>query len=239
MRAVHWCKTTFLDKASQHAAREQMIPNRSILMRALPLFVVALLGLSFSTATQAQDKKYYVKVFGGASTLQDSNFTLDGSGVPVSFDTGFVAGGALGYAFGSVPIRTELEFAYRTGDASGMPAAVASGGDLASTSIMVNGYYMFQTATKFSPYLGLGLGYATEIDFDLDTPTGQQQYSDTGNFAYQLMLGTEYEISDRWALYGELRYFSASSVTLPGNAGSSLKVDYDTFDVVLGASLSF
>lgn len=208
-------------------------------MRALPLCLTSLLGLSAAVSAQAQDGNFYAKLFGGASTLQGSDFTLNGASVPVSFDTGFIAGGAFGYAYGGAPLRAELEYSYRTGDVSGLPPVVGSGGDLASTSVMVNGYYMFDTATKLSPYVGLGLGYATEIDFDLATPTGAVEFSDTGNFAYQLMLGAEYAVADRWALFSELRYFSAGSVTLPGAAGTSLRTDYDTLDVVFGASLSF
>lgn len=208
-------------------------------MRALPLFITLPFYVCAASAVQAQDGDFYVKVFGGASTLQENAFTLNGTGVPVSFDTGFVAGAAFGYAYGPVPLRAELEFSYRTGDPSGLPAAVASGGDLASTSIMLNGFYMFETSTQISPYLGLGVGYATEIDFDLDTPGRTQQFSDTGNFAYQVMLGAEYELSDRWAVFGELRYFSAGGVTLPGAGGTRLSSDYDTVDVIVGANLSF
>lgn len=208
-------------------------------MRALPLLSVIVLGLGTPAVVHAQDGSFYAKAFGGASTLQDNDFTLNGANVPVSFDTGFVAGAAFGYDYGAVPLRAELEFSYRTGDAGGLPAGVESGGDLASTSVMLNGYYMFETATRLSPYVGLGLGYATEIDFDLDTPGGTSQFSDESNLAYQVMLGAEYPVSDRWALYGELRYFSAGDVTLPGVAGTSLRTSYDTFDVIIGASLSF
>lgn len=200
--------------------------------------VVAVMCLP--SAIWAQDSgNFYVKAFGGASALQGNDFAIDGVPTGVSFDTGFIAGGAFGYNYANAPLRAELEYAYRTGDAGGLDPAIASKGDLASTSVMLNGYYLFETPSSLSPYLGLGLGYATEIDFDLTTPGGTAQFSDTSKFAYQIIAGAEYPLSDRWALYGEARYFSAGKVSLPGTGGTVLRTDYDTLDLIVGATYNF
>lgn len=188
----------------------------------------------------AQDSgSFYLKAFGGASALQGNDFALDGVSTGVSFDTGFIAGGAFGFDYANSPFRAELEYTHRTGDAGGLDPTIASEGDLASTSLMLNGYYLFDSPSGLSPYLGLGVGYATEIDFDLTTPTGSAQFSDTSQFAYQIIAGAEYPLSDRWSVYGEARYFSAGKVSLPGTGGTVLTTDYDTLDLIVGASLSF
>lgn len=210
------------------------LPIRQTLIIAISLTFAA-------SSAEAQDSGgYYAKLFGGVSSLQGDAFTLNGSSASVSFDTGATFGGAFGYDYADSPFRAEVEFAYRTGDATGLPAAIGTGGDFASTSLMLNGYYMFATASNLKPYVGLGLGYATEIDFDIEGGGAAGEYSDSGSFAYQAMLGVEYPVSNQVSLYGEARYFSAGSVDLPrSGGGGSLSSDYDTLDFNIGLTVNF
>ncbi len=184
----------------------------------------------------AADGNWYVKLFGGASAINSETLTLGGVSGTGSYDTGFLAGGAVGYDYAGSPFRSEIEYAYRTRDAGSLPAGIGTGGDLASTSLMVNGYYDFDTGTGWTPYIGVGIGAATEIDFDVTGGAGE--FSDTGVFAAQIMAGVEYALSDRASLYGEIRYFDAGSVDLAGTGGT-LKTDYSTVDAVIGVSFSF
>lgn len=202
--------------------------------------LIASSSLFLSSSASAQDTgNYYIKGFAGISSLQGDSFTLDGNTTSLSFDSGSTFGGAIGYDYADSPFRAELEFAYRSGDATDLPAAVGASGDFASTSIMLNGYYVFNTSSKFSPYAGLGLGYATEIDFDIENGSSAGEYSDRGMLVYQAMLGLEYPVSDRISIYGEARYFSAGSVELSGPGASTLNADYDTLDLNVGVAFQF
>jgi opacity protein-like surface antigen len=183
----------------------------------------------------AQDAGYYAKVFGGLSALQGDAATLDGTTGPVNYDTGALFGGAIGYDYGDRPFRAELEFAYRSGDAE----AFGGTGDYASTTLMLNGVYVFQTGGAFRPYVGLGLGYVTEIDFDIADGPETGEYSDRGLLAWQAMIGSDYALSDSLSLFGEARFFRAESPSLSGPGGASLSADYDTFDLVAGLTLRF
>jgi opacity protein-like surface antigen len=193
-----------------------------------------------TTAAQAQDLgNYYLKGTVGLSALQGNDVTLDGSTSDRSYDAGIAAGGAIGYNFANNPFRAEAEFMYRSGEAKDLPVGVGTGGDYASTTLMLNGYYAFATDTQFTPYVGAGLGYVTEIDFDIAGPTGEVEYSDRGLLAYQIMVGTEYAINDQLSLFGEARYFTVDSPKLSASDGSILEADYNTLELLAGVTWSF
>ncbi len=193
----------------------------------------ALLLVLAAGPAAAQDTAYYAKFFGGFSYLEGSSANLGGSSQSLSYDGGSIYGGAFGHDYGDRPFRAELEFAYRTDEATG-----AISGDYASTTFMVNGYYLFSRGT-FTPYAGLGLGYMTEIDFDVTSGPGIGEYSDRGLFAWQLILGADYAISDSLSLFGEARYFAAETPTLDGPGGAALSADYDTIDLLAGVAFRF
>jgi opacity protein-like surface antigen len=199
-------------------------------MRFSPLTV--LLALAASPAI-AQDTAYYTKLFGGFSALQGSSADLGGAPQSLSYDGGAIYGGAFGYDYGDRPFRADLEFAYRSDEATG-----AIGGDYASTTVMLNGYYLFSRG-RLTPYAGLGLGYVTEIDFDVTSGPGIGEYSDRGLFAWQAILGADYALSDSLSLFGEARYFATETPTLAGPGGATLSADYDTIDLLAGVTFRF
>jgi opacity protein-like surface antigen len=103
---------------------------------------------------------------------------------------------------------------------------------------MLNGYYLFSRGT-FTPYAGLGLGYVTEIDFDVTSGPAIGEYSNRGLFAWQAVLGADYAVSDQVSLFGELRYFATETPSLTNAGGATLKADYDTIDILAGVSFRF
>ena len=199
--------------------------------RGLSAFVLAL-----SPTIAVADGQFYYKLFGGASAISSETLTLGAASGEGDYDTGFLVGGAIGYDYANSPFRSEIEYTYRTGDAKTLPAAIGTGGDFASTSLMINGYYDFDTGTAWTPYVGIGVGAMTEVDFDVEGGAGE--FSDSGVFAVQVMAGASYALSDRASLYGELRYFDAGSIDMTGGGGT-LSTDYNTIDVLAGISFTF
>jgi opacity protein-like surface antigen len=193
------------------------------------------IGLPGSGADAQDLGGFYLEAFGGASMLRDTDVTGEFTGT-ASFGTGPVVGAALGYDYADSPFRSELEFAYRSGEADTF--AGGASGDFASTTVMLNGYYDFASGGPFTPYIGAGAGYVTEIDFDVAGGAAPGQYSDRGGFAWQAMAGLSYAVTDRIGLSGELRYFNAGSRTLTGSSGS-ITADYATFEAVAGVSFRF
>ena len=209
----------------------------NITTRHLGLAALLVLGTTAPGFAQDANGGFYGRVFGGVNLLSDTPLTGALAGTS-GFDTGQIFGGAVGYEYAGLPLRAELEYAYRTADPDG---ALGITGDFASTTVALNGYYSFAPvgAGRLTPYVGAGLAYVTEVDFDITGGPGAGEYSDSGIFRYQLMVGAEYAITDRWSLNGELRYFDAGSQTLTNSTGGTLTADYDAVDVIFGATLRF
>ena len=197
--------------------------------------VVAVAGL-YAADAQAQDSGgLYVKAFGGSAMLRDTDVRGAVTG-QASFEAGPIFGAALGYDAGDRWLRPEIEFAYRSGDADAFVGGTA--GDFASTTLMINGYHDFDRVGAWTPYVGAGVGYVTEIDFDISGGIAAGEYNDRGGFAWQAMAGAGYAVSDRIGLSGELRYFDAGSRTLTDPV-NTITADYATFEVVLGVRYRF
>jgi opacity protein-like surface antigen len=85
-------------------------------------------------------------------------------------------------------VRAEIEGGYRgTGNANIYTA-------------LLNGYFDFKNDTRFTPFLGAGLGYADE------------NASDQKNaFAYQGIAGVSYSIDNNWALTAQYNYLDTTA----------------------------
>jgi opacity protein-like surface antigen len=206
------------------------------------------LGIA-ATKAVAEEIDYsgtYAKLFGGVNFAQDSDF--DGSNQTsfpsgeASLDAGMVSGLAVGYRFNR-NFAAELDYAYRSNDIDKIKgtggATIADGGDLASVAIMANGYYYFDFAETWSPYIGLGLGFLQEIDSDVDLSglTDQTDLEDQV-FAWQAMIGAEMPLNNSWSFYGEARFMSSPGPEL-SNANGSYDVDYENLSLIVGVGYRF
>ncbi|WP_424966531.1 outer membrane protein [Dinoroseobacter sp. S375] len=197
--------------------------------------LTAALLTSFALPAVA-DGSFYIRGFGGVSMLSDTDLSGATPG-DTGFDRGQILGGAIGYDYAGSPFRSEIEYTYRTGDADG---GAGVRGDFASTTLAVNGYYDFapRAGGRVTPYLGAGLAYITEVDFDVEGGNAPGEYNDTGNIGFQIMLGAAYALSEQWSVNGELRYFDAGRQDLSG-PGGRLKADYQTVDLIIGTTFTF
>lgn len=158
-------------------------------------------------------------------------------GWETEFDTGFAINGQLGYAFEN-GFRAELEAAYSQydvnthtgltvgganidgvdvavltrGDADdGNPtvgAVIADGqGEVTNFGLFGNVYYDINTGSAFKPYLGAGVGY-NWVDVEYSPSGVDVADDDDGGFAYQLMAGASFELSEQTELFGQYTYRS-------------------------------
>ena len=122
-------------------------------------------------------------------------------------------------------------------------------------SAMFNLYYDIDTGTKFTPYIGGGVGYArvkSKAKVYGSTPYGDINMSSTShdnNFAWQLGFGVSYAVNDKWDIdlgyrysdYGNAKDSIASSI-IPG-LDSVLYADADysitSHEIMLGVRYSF
>lgn len=180
----------------------------------------------------------YGAVYGGASWLEDAHVDSDvlGEDGESDFDTGWIAGGALGYAFGgeTVEPRAELDFSYRTHDIDEFQLGGSSsdpGGDLSTISGLANVWVDVPVTERLKPYAGGGLG-AAHVTLDTDDV-------DDGDtvFAWQLGAGVAYQFTPRVAATADYRWFNTEDPSFQDDGET--EVDYGTHNALLGLRFLF
>ena len=183
----------------------------------------------FATASVAYaGEEWFVEVHGGGAYLQDADNTGTFIDIESTYDLGFEAGGALGYAFEQFRIEGEVTYRQNAVDeltvtrdaAFGLPTGlvVDPDGEVTSLAFMANGFYDFDTGSPLRPYLGGGIGFAS-IEADVTAGGVQLVDENTGVLAYQAMAGVSYEISDGLAVFGGYRFFGTQDPGLTDAAG--------------------
>ena len=172
---------------------------------------------------------------GGAS---DGEFRLGG---------GQASGATLG-RYLTPDLRVEAEFMYRSNaiDVSTVPGLALGGaeGDYASTILMANVIKEFagwRTGfASFRPYVGAGIGMATEIDSDLPVAGVEQEFSARDRFAWQVMAGVNWYYDSGWFAGAGVRWIDAGRVTLESSAGDArIEADYGGLSALVRVGYRF
>lgn len=185
----------------------------------LPLLLAGAAGAQTATTTDSGTGTY-VSIT-GAYTFPNQ-FSTD-VGVTGDLDDGYAITGAVGRRFG--PVRGEVEAGWREnniGQANGFGLTVPGEGSVSALSAMANVYFdpAFNLG-PFQPYVGGGIGVARFRANDvvaIGVPgAGPVSASKTG-FAWQLMAGVGYKVSDTATLTAGYRYFATPDVEadIPG-----------------------
>lgn len=177
---------------------------------------IALAALALAGAAQAQDAGWYVRGDAGGTYQPDLNSTPSVKG-----ETGWTVDAAVGRSFGA--FRTEGQILYSEADHK------VGDGQTKVLAGMLNGYYDFETGTRFKPFVGAGVGLG-QVKLD----GGAAEDDDTG-FAYQLQTGVAYPINDRLSAQVAYRYMGVNDVKLRSGA-SSLRGDYRDQAVTFGVT---
>jgi OmpA-OmpF porin, OOP family len=213
---------------------------RRILTGAL---IAGLLQLALIGSVAADTPKGpYIAVDGGMAWTANLTYTYGATGcVPpyycypsyynaVTYNLGYSAGAQIGYAFGGP--RVELEYNYRNNGANTIATSAgtqSATGTLTSNNFMVNVLYDFNSGSKWTPYVGLGLG-AADVSANNIHPSGTVPNCPTGkctsflngsgtDFAVQFILGTEYAVSDKIGVTIDWRGLYANNATFNYGAG--------------------
>jgi opacity protein-like surface antigen len=136
--------------------------------------------------------------------------------------------------------RGEFEIGYRADAKEKNPGSNAD--KISNVSYMVNGYYDIATGSKFTPYVGLGIG-ADTLKFK-----GDNTESST-SFAWQVGAGVSYAASDVLAIDFGYRYFDHGDVKwseseannpAPGYTElESTKIEVKSSEIAIGARYAF
>lgn len=194
------------------------------------IFLTAVLvaGLGFESAQAAP----YISGNVGIASVNDSNIKGGSDSGEMSFDNGFATTGAIGQTIGSAA-RVEIELGYRANNINKVsldgPGTATVKGDISTYSLLGNAFYDFATGSRFTPFIGAGIGLANiEADIDL---AGRE---DDNVFAYQLAAGGSMAVGENLNIDLQYRYFGTADPNFNG-----LDAEYDSHNLMFGLRLFF
>ncbi len=200
---------------------------------AICLSVLFVCCLALSAEAAEKDQGLYLSIGAGYSLPGTQNDQYGGSW---EFNNGQIAKGALGYLFNvssGMNLRTEFELSYRkyAGDShkSSNGTVKDLSGNISYLSGMVNGLCDFKTGTGFTPFIGIGLGMSNVTWSDVKIAGYFYGLDDSDNvFAYQIIGGMGYALTDSVTLDLEYRYFHAQDVSIRDSDGTIGTLDNNT-----------
>jgi len=223
---------------------------KTILVALLALTIFSVPSLS-SAATGRSGP--YVSGFLGASFARDTavtgfdSFTATSYNDQASFDPGIYVGGSGGYDFGFM--RLEGELAYRhaqidsIADSSGAQFRSVDG-NIGAFSTMFNVYFDLHNASRITPYLGGGIGFASLYMSETTAFNGAgnkiilYDESDDTVFASQVGAGMDIAINNRSSIDVGYRYFITDKARLNGDFTSS-DLRFESHNVLVGFKFKF
>ena len=207
-------------------------------MKRTTLLLSTVAALALVTPAQAGNMKgWYFSLEGGVTGANNLNYDVIGTPtiththvLDADVETGWALFGSIGYGL-TERWRVEIEGGYRSNDIDNLfeeSPTYSSGvtyvtrdvdGDLREFSLMANVMYDAPISEKMSLTVGGGIG-ADHVDFD----DGYYGSDESWNFAYQGIIGLNYDIGAQSQLFVRYRYFvvpdpelSFESVTVPGH----------------------
>lgn len=186
-------------------------------MKKLLAVTVLAAVTSSLTVAQAQDFQQYVSAKAVLNHV-NSKFELNNEDTKKSKN---VAG--LRLAYGAIfpaadnNVRAEIEYGY---NGKAKVNADKRESETKSQSVMLNGYFDFNTGTAVTPYVGAGLGYARLKN--TVTPEGKDSYSKSkGNFAWQVGAGVSYAVNSNVDIDLAYRFMDYGKVDHKDNRGKA------------------
>ncbi len=202
--------------------------RRKLLTAGLVLGSVAAPSLAdafSSVKAEEGNKGFYGFVGGGITQLDDvgASETLSGTKYEIDFelDSGFSFSGGLGYDFGMFRIegsynKANNDISSVTATTGGSGVTTTASGDVDITTWAFTGYYDFENESKWTPYVGAGIG-TTKVAIEQLTIAGINTGDGDGDAtSYLLKIGTSYEIAEKADLYGEAAFTSIDDVEIEG-----------------------
>ena len=195
-------------------------------MKKALMAAAALVALPVMAQAQAPSPGVYIGAEGGVNWLL--NFTANTNipafpTVSVTPQTGWAAGGVIGYDF--VGPRVELEGVYRQNQLNiGVPGT-AINNQVGQLGIMANLLYDFMPGSVITPYIGAGAG----VGFvDSNASLGSTV------FAYQGIIGLGWNVDTNFRVNLDGRYYGTSNPSVNGQTWTN-----NNFSIMLGLQLKF
>jgi OOP family OmpA-OmpF porin len=196
-------------------------------MKKALMAAAALVSLPVMAQAQSPSPGVYIGAEGGVNLLLNFNASPNNPALPpvisVSPNTGWMAGGVIGYDF--VGPRVELEGIYRNNTTNvGIPGT-ALNNQVGQLGIMANLMYDFMPASVITPYIGAGAGLGL---VDSNSSLGSTV------FAYQGIIGLGWMVDTNFRVNLDGRYYGTSNPSINGAQWTN-----NNFSIMLGLQLKF
>jgi len=197
-------------------------------MKKVLMAAAALVALPVMAQAQSPSPGVYIGAEGGVNWLLNFNATQTTNPnlptvISVTPNTGWAAGGVIGYDF--VGPRVELEGVYRNNTTNvGIPGT-ALNNQVGQLGIMANLLYDFMPASVITPYIGAGAGLGL---VDSTSSLGSTV------FAYQGIIGLGWLVDTNFRVNLDGRYYGTSNPQINGNSWTN-----NNFSIMLGLQLKF
>ena len=142
-------------------------------------------GESFASS---KDKGLYATIGAGGISTEDITYNSN----DYSVDNAFTYEVGLGYRFNS-NLRTEVSYVANTNDVNNSSDMT----ETEATSLLISAYYDFSNDSKWTPYIGAGIGSVT---LDTDASTDKDDTVSTA----QGKLGVTYDVGEKTDVFGEI-----------------------------------
>ncbi len=199
----------------------------------------------------------YVSGFMGVSALTNTDVTSTtfGPGATtfddrVEFDPGINIGGAGGFDFGF--LRVEGELSYKNGEMSKITEQISGtrfanvDGRLGALAMMFNAFLDLHNATRVTPYVGGGVGFATlHLSETVGTATTSGNRSrlyrsdDDTVFAYQVGAGLEIALTQMFSLDLGYRYFGTAKAKFNNHSSTATELKLESHNASVGFRIKF
>ena len=185
-------------------------------------------GSRTSTANgSAKDKGAYFSASAGIISFDDVT-SADNDFTDSNIDGDFSGEIGVGYKFNN-KVRGELSYSVTAGENKDRADSNKWDADwFETTSVFTSLYYDFSNDSKFTPYVGAGLG-TTTLHTDLSNDSDQLR------FGYQGKLGASYDMSNSLDLFAEGVYQSTAESSLSGDTVDGIS----SFSTRLGTRYKF
>jgi outer membrane protein OmpA-like peptidoglycan-associated protein len=213
------------------------------MMKKLIAATTALVALPLAAQAQSlQPGGFYIGAEGGVNWLLNTstNVTVNAPGfvgngnANIYADTGWTAGGMVGYDFIGPRVEVEARYVSNTGTIT-IPGVAGSGsGTFSQVPIMANLLYDFNAGGVIVPYIGAGVG----VSFVNLQGGGFSNSGSSAQFAYQGILGLGWNIDPTFRLNLEGRYYGTTQPNYNFNAfGATASGNFSNNNFGIMASL--
>jgi outer membrane protein W len=208
------------------------------------LFFAAFTLLCITPTSHADINKSgpYLTLLGGINTLSDQDISatiggVSGSGT-TSYSPSYIAGFAVGYRFAN-NWSVEEEFVFRRtalDSATLSSLGTFSDGDFENTQLAARVLYHLPIGADddLELYMGAGVAWLAELDFDFETALGEQPF-EQDRFGLELHSGVRYHGWKHGFAGAGLRYLSVRDTTLPSpsNPADTVRLGYEPLSLVV------